>query len=326
METVHLEHIKMKKEKQVEGKTSCKDCPAGQFQNEEGKTSCKNCVKGSTSSAKSSFCTACTNGKTTSEAGKSTCDANCSNSANAGSWKTPTWNYDNSISDLCKINSCISGYSLSSNKCVDSEKPTCTLKATTNGVEFATKTDNVGVTAYGMNKTGTANYNSTTKLDLSAGTFYGYVKDAAGNTNKCSISIEATKATKWTKKSKTCYSGTAASGTYRDDKYFSGPTAESRCQGSCSSVCYCSDGTIQSCGCPVSVECTTGTCSKTGCTCSTTYYFGSETTDNNQTSCTDNSISCNSGNVGKTNVTCTASAYGCKSSGYTKINDSWCYK
>ena len=89
----------------------------------------------------------------------------------------------------------------------DSSAPQCTLTVTTSGVSFNTKTDNVAVTSYGMNKTGTADYNSTTSLTLGTGTFYGYVKDAAGNKGSCSATLSST-TTEYTKTSKTCYAGT----------------------------------------------------------------------------------------------------------------------
>ncbi len=87
---------------------------------------------------------------------------------------------------------------------VDNEDPKCSLKATSDGVTFATKNDNVGVSAFGLIKSTTATYNSKTTLELSNGTFYGYVKDAAGNTYKCSITIGGTKVTAYEKVTSTC--------------------------------------------------------------------------------------------------------------------------
>ena len=86
----------------------------------------------------------------------------------------------------------------------DVSAPTCKLKATTSGVTFDSKTDNVGVASFGLIKSTTATYNSTTTLSLSNGTFYGYVKDAAGNTGSCSITIGGTYVSSYNKTTKTC--------------------------------------------------------------------------------------------------------------------------
>ena len=86
----------------------------------------------------------------------------------------------------------------------DISSPSCKLKATASGVTFESKTDNVGVTSFGLIKSTTATYNSTSTLALSNGTFYGYVKDAAGNTGKCQITIGGTYVSSYTKTTQTC--------------------------------------------------------------------------------------------------------------------------
>ena len=115
------------------GKISCKSCPAGQYQNETGKTSCKNCAAGyfqdltgqsscvacavgSYSGAAAKACIACQSGKTTNGTGKTSCNADCSNKANVSSWKTASWS-KNTVSNLCAINSCASGYNLEGGVC-----------------------------------------------------------------------------------------------------------------------------------------------------------------------------------------------------------------
>ena len=102
--------------------TSCSGCPAGSYcpggtytyntSSDQGKTAC---ATGSYSAANSSVCTACT-GKTTSGTGQTSCNANCSNTSNVSTWNTASWSA-NSVSNLCSINSCASGYGLSSNAC-----------------------------------------------------------------------------------------------------------------------------------------------------------------------------------------------------------------
>ena len=86
----------------------------------------------------------------------------------------------------------------------DVSSPSCKLKATSSGVTFESKTDNVGVTSFGLIKSTTATYNGTSTLALSNGTFYGYVKDAAGNTGKCQITIGGTYVSSYTKTTQTC--------------------------------------------------------------------------------------------------------------------------
>lgn len=118
----------------------------------------------------------------------------------------------------------------------DTASPTCKLKATASGVVFESTNDNVAVTASGINKSTTPAYTNQTAA-LSAGTFYGHVKDAAGNTGRCSIQIEATKETKWTATKQTC-------GSY---------TASYNCSTSATATPYCSSGWTK--------------CSGSGCQC-----------------------------------------------------------
>lgn len=72
---------------------------------------------------------------------------------------------------------------------IDRQKPTCTLKVSTSGVSFSSKSDDNGIAAYGLSTSSSATYNSTSSLSLSYGTFYGYVKDVAGNTNTCKVTV-----------------------------------------------------------------------------------------------------------------------------------------
>lgn len=88
----------------------------------------------------------------------------------------------------------------------DTVKPSCTLSVLsgTKGTDgsyvsdvvigFASKTDaSSGVSAFGLTNTSTANYNNRTKYTVATnGThkIYGYVKDAAGNTSTCNITVK----------------------------------------------------------------------------------------------------------------------------------------
>ncbi len=67
-------------------------------------------------------------------------------------------------------------------------KPTCSISVTTSGVTLS-KTN---ADSYGLSTSSTATYNGTTSLSLSNNTFYGYVKDKAGNTATCSKKVFAT--------------------------------------------------------------------------------------------------------------------------------------
>ena len=89
-------------------------------------------------------------------------------------------------------------------KWTDIEPPKCVLVASASGVSFESITDNVAVTKYGITTSSTASYNSNSKQSLSINTFYGHVKDAAGNTGNCRISIGGTYADTYDKTTRTC--------------------------------------------------------------------------------------------------------------------------
>ena len=87
----------------------------------------------------------------------------------------------------------------------DATKPTCTMtERGTKGnndwyrsdvVFTVTNSDAMsGVASYGMNNSSTVKYNSLTTMTLSSDTksvtYYGFVKDAAGNTNTCSRTVK----------------------------------------------------------------------------------------------------------------------------------------
>ena len=212
----------------------------------------------------------------------------------------------------------------------DVSNPSCKLKATASGVTFESKTDNVGVISFGLIKSTTATYNSTSTLALSNGTFYGYVMDAAGNTGKCSITIGGTYVSSYTMTTKKCnsYVSSYTKTTKTCNRNFVDYTRTSkwctrditswtifkkRCDtyiSSYSGTCKCRDKLI---GSNTSVACTASTCSAT---CGTKYYSGTctpvydytwynLTTLRNQSSCSKSEISCNSSNVGSWYVQCT---------------------
>lgn len=87
---------------------------------------------------------------------------------------------------------------------VDSTKPTCKLSVSLSGITFASKTDNNGVTAYGMGTSTTPTYNSSNTLNVGVGTFYGYVRDEAGNENICKTTLVSTNQPTYNKVTSTC--------------------------------------------------------------------------------------------------------------------------
>ncbi|MDR1338054.1 MAG: hypothetical protein LBJ73_03430 [Rickettsiales bacterium] len=118
------------------GETSCDTCKAGHFcpggtpynysatQN-QGMTEC---VKGSHSGDGASACTPCAGGVTTpGTATKSTngCSVNCGNITGLDAWKQPGWSSNNTVSDLCKLDYCLTGRYKSGETCPEcSNKPT----------------------------------------------------------------------------------------------------------------------------------------------------------------------------------------------------------
>ena len=76
------------------------------------------CVAGSYSTAGASVCTACGAGKT-STAG-TTAAANCTDCSaitNRSTWATPSWNSNNTMTNLCTVDKCVAGAYKSGNTC-----------------------------------------------------------------------------------------------------------------------------------------------------------------------------------------------------------------
>ena len=86
---------------------------------------------------------------------------------------------------------------------IDTVKPTCTFSVATSGITL-NRSDNVQVNSYGLNTSTTAEYNSTSTKALATGTYYGHVKDNAGNTGSCQVSIGGTKVSSYKKITNTC--------------------------------------------------------------------------------------------------------------------------
>ena len=85
-------------------------CTAGSFC-AAGVSAPTACAIGSyTSTTGQSVCSACNNGTTTSAAGQTSCDTDCANASGATVWETATWSSNNTVSNLCIINTCGGGY------------------------------------------------------------------------------------------------------------------------------------------------------------------------------------------------------------------------
>ena len=232
---------------------------------------------------------------------------------------------------------------------IDTAKPTCTLKVTTSGVQFNTRNDNLsGVASYDLTKSSSATYNNNTSQSLSTGTFYGHVKDNAGNTNSCSVVVANTVASQWTKKSEKCISYTSSvSGNYTQ----SNTCTTSTCS---NSGCSCTPSSVSgsytySC----SKSCTTSTCNTSGCSCSYSsisgqYSYSCQRNCNTSNcgswdscrcleTCTcrcKNASGVDVAGVGDTRAACTSycksvggslNSFSCRTTGATGTFDSTCY-
>ena len=80
----------------------------------------------------------------------------------------------------------------SSSQTNNSASPSCSLKINASNVSFNTKTDDVAVVQFGLTTSSTPTYNGNSSLATGVGTYYGYVKDADGNTGICSIQVTNT--------------------------------------------------------------------------------------------------------------------------------------
>ena len=229
----------------------------------------------------------------------------------------------------------------------DIVRPTCTLIANASGVSFGSKNDNVGVTSYGLVKSMTVSYNNKSSVSLSSGTFYGYVKDDAGNVNNCSIVISETHATKYdkvtskcnsnflsyTKTTKTCNKNVSYSKTTKtcnkNTKYRKTVSTCTATNPTYTGPCYCRSTPYSS---PTNVGCDSSSCSgrcsslgmyyaSGGCT-GPTYTYSWSSSSSDVTSCSTVTGSCSqSSHVGNSKVSCTdISTYTFGSSSTTTVS------
>lgn len=71
----------------------------------------------------------------------------------------------------------------------DTKSPSCTLKVSGYVITWEEKSDDTGITKYGLGNTRDLD-NGKDFLVIAEGTFYGTVYDAAGNKGSCSIEVE----------------------------------------------------------------------------------------------------------------------------------------
>lgn len=198
----------------------------------------------------------------------------------------------------------------------DTSAPTCKLKATASGVTFEIKTDNVGVTSYGLVKSTTQTFNSEDTLELSNGKFYGYVKDEAGNTGSCSITISGTTQTSnYSKTTRTCSYGITnyTNIIKRCDRSLENYTQTMR---QCKSDIMNYTAIMRTCIMQPRYKQFARTCLNNG----GTYAFGPDVLlEGEATSCTNSSFTCNESNVGRQYISCqNAPIYSFTSSPETK--------
>ena len=177
-------------------------------------------------------------------------------------------------------------------KANDTTPPTCSLSANGSNITAAAS-DDKGIAYQGWSSSYSGN-NSTSK-SIASGTHTYYVKDTAGNTNTCSISIKATYSYQKEVQTETsAYERWTATGT-----------------------CYCRGKSVRG-GYPVQP----GTCTLSGCSCLSGMWTLSSSCSKYHSGyyCTSGSLS-GSRCIHTSYVT----KYDCDS-GYTKINNSWCYK
>ena len=72
---------------------------------------------------------------------------------------------------------------------IDKTKPTCSLKVSSDGTLTANVTDNLGLMEYYGYESSYSGTKTKSKTVTQAGTYSYYVKDTAGNTNTCSITV-----------------------------------------------------------------------------------------------------------------------------------------
>lgn len=196
---------------------------------------------------------------------------------------------------------------------IDKTNPTCTVNVTTSGVTITGSDTNLDTS--GLSTTNSASY-GTTSLGLSKNTFYGFVKDKAGNTGTCSKTIIGTTTT-YKKTTSTCNETSTKSYTYDCSKSYDSCTGDWSVSGSqcrlyvgAANVSY----TKTSYKCIKKYKSTTYKCSKTYCP-----YYSKSATCSKVSGCIWKQGACSSSN----NASSSTVTY-CPAGG--TVSGSICYK
>ncbi len=88
---------------------TCTACATGSYTSASGINSDATNAMGNGSYVYETSCTACTGGKTNSGTANTSCSTSCTSISNLSTWVTPTWT-NNTVSNLCKVATCVSGY------------------------------------------------------------------------------------------------------------------------------------------------------------------------------------------------------------------------
>ena len=215
------------------------------------------------------------------------CLSGCSTSSKVFS-QTTKYN----ATDFCDVTSGSCAVVLGLRLVSDSTPPTCSLSANESTIT-ATASDNIGISYQGWNSSYSGD--SSTSKDIAVGDHIFYVKDTVGNTNTCSISIKSTNSEQKEVQTETsAFEKWSATGSCTCKKINPGSGTNTG-SGTC---------TLSGCSCPSGTSVSSSSCSKKH----TGYY------------CTSGSLS-----GSKCIHTSYETVYTCDS-GYTKINDSYCYK
>ena len=211
---------------------------------------------------------------------------------------------------------------------IDKTKPTCYLIADDSGVKITTSDNLSGVDTYGLSTGSSITYNKTSSLSLSYNTFYGFVKDKAGNVGSCSKEVFKTTYVY----SVGCPKGYAEYGN-SCRKWMSYKSCAS-C-GCSSYYYYCSSGYIQNKNIKSYCHKTYSTEADCGNDCGGTCFWGPSYHYNNKVYvCSTNYYANSKCTAYKSCASCGSnyqykdyednSYYSC--GGYGKINNSYCYK
>lgn len=167
----------------------CSNIDAGCYGTSSDSACPATCASGSYSTIGSSVCTVCGVGKTSTAGAKasSSCTA-CTNATGVATWTTASWNSaNNTVSNLCTINTCAAGYYLESNTC----KPYYTITYLTDNLLYGQEDVSDFVAERMTYSYSGGTYTVTARYDDGNGGTHGRVYLAAGQTYVVSATSDA---------------------------------------------------------------------------------------------------------------------------------------